>query len=114
MTSYVTDGTLGPWAREKLDCLQKYLQAYTTILKNQSWCKGYLYIDAFAGAGKAPERQYNNHSDKTDSLFLDISDYISEQEAEAEVYIHGSPKIALDILYYGQSGNGFIVVCPGI
>ena len=26
---------VGPWAREKLDCLRKYLSAYTTILKDQ-------------------------------------------------------------------------------
>ena len=57
MTSYRQDGTVGPWAREKLDCLGNYLAAYTTILRNQSWCEGYFYIDAFAGAGKAPLRK---------------------------------------------------------
>jgi len=99
MTSYVTDGTVGPWAREKLECLGKYLQAYTTILKEQSWCKGYLYIDAFAGAGKAPERQYGNPPNENDSLFSEITDYVTEQGEENETYIHGSPRIALDIKF---------------
>ena len=46
--------TVGPWAREKLDRLGMYLSAYTTVLKAQSrWCRGYVYVDAFAGAGRS-------------------------------------------------------------
>ena len=41
---------VGPWASEKLDCLGKYLEAYTTILGRQQF-RGYFYIDAFAGPG---------------------------------------------------------------
>ncbi len=44
---------VGPWAEDKLGKLQKYLSAYTQILKNQSWAKGYVYIDALAGAGRS-------------------------------------------------------------
>lgn len=39
----------GPWTRQKLECLGKYLSAYTTALKNQPL--ELLYIDAFAGTG---------------------------------------------------------------
>jgi hypothetical protein len=33
---------VGPWAREKLECLGKYLAAYTIILRKQHWLKGYF------------------------------------------------------------------------
>lgn len=39
----------GPWTLIKLEALQKYLAAYTTALKKQSY--RLLYIDAFAGTG---------------------------------------------------------------
>lgn len=43
---------IGKWSEDKLEILQKYLEAYTQIMKSQMWCKGYYYIDAFAGSGK--------------------------------------------------------------
>jgi three-Cys-motif partner protein len=95
MTTYVTDGTVGPWAREKLECLGKYLHAYTTILRKQDWCKGFVYVDAFAGAGKAPLRQYD--AIQVENPLLDVAGYIGEEEAETEIYIHGSPRVALNI-----------------
>ena len=39
----------GKWTGEKLDMLEKYLNAYTTALKNTQF--RLLYIDAFAGTG---------------------------------------------------------------
>ncbi|MCY3971402.1 MAG: three-Cys-motif partner protein TcmP [Acidobacteria bacterium] len=45
----------GSWTKEKLDILQRYLDAYTTALKNkpfQLW-----YIDAFAGTGDVQLRR---------------------------------------------------------
>ena len=39
----------GQWTIEKLNILERYLDAYTTALKNQSF--KLLYMDAFAGAG---------------------------------------------------------------
>lgn len=39
----------GAWTVEKLDILEKYLNAYSIALKNQKFDK--LYIDAFAGNG---------------------------------------------------------------
>ena len=40
----------GAWTLEKLDILGKYLDAYTTVLKNQPF--KLMYIDAFAGSGR--------------------------------------------------------------
>jgi three-Cys-motif partner protein len=42
---------IGEWSEIKLEIIRKYASAFTTIMKNQKWCKGYVYIDAFAGAG---------------------------------------------------------------
>ena len=39
----------GPWTEQKLQCLGKYLEFYTTALKNTAFTT--LYIDAFAGNG---------------------------------------------------------------
>jgi three-Cys-motif partner protein len=43
---------IGLWTEIKLQIIREYAAAYTTILKGQSWCKGYAYIDAFAGFGQ--------------------------------------------------------------
>lgn len=43
---------IGFWSEIKLEIIKKYAEAYTSIMSRQSWCKGYVYIDAFAGAGK--------------------------------------------------------------
>lgn len=40
----------GVWTQQKLDILEKYLDAYTTALKKQPF--KLLYIDAFAGTGR--------------------------------------------------------------
>lgn len=42
---------IGFWSEIKLEIIKKYASAFTTIMKKQDWCKGYVYIDAFAGAG---------------------------------------------------------------
>lgn len=95
MTSYVTDGTVGPWAKEKLDCLSKYLEAYTTILRKQPWSH-YIFIDAFAGAGKAPLRQYKNSTDGL-PIFDEVAYFTREQETQTDEYVLGSPNVALNI-----------------
>ena len=40
----------GPWTEKKLEILERYLDAYTTALKNKPF--KLLYIDAFAGTGQ--------------------------------------------------------------
>ena len=39
----------GPWTEHKLECVKKYLHAYTTIMDKQPF--RFAYIDAFAGTG---------------------------------------------------------------
>ena len=65
---------IGKWSEDKLELLGKYLNAYTTIMRKQGWCKGYYYIDAFAGTGKPKAR-----------------------DEDEERYIDGSPRRALDL-----------------
>ena len=66
------DDTIGNWSVDKLDLLRKYLQAYVKVLRVQGWCKGYEYIDAFAGTGKPKSR-------------------------DAQRYVGGSPRVALEL-----------------
>jgi len=79
---------IGPWSRDKLKLLGKYLQAYVTIFKNQEWCQGYYYIDAFACSGKLRLR-----------------------DADAQEYIDGSPLVALK-LDPPFSGYFFVEISP--
>lgn len=72
----------GGWSDKKLDVLAEYLQAYTTVLKNQPF--ELLYIDSFAGAGRALVEEQ-----REDSLFDN-----SEIESDAS-YRHGSPLQAI-------------------
>jgi hypothetical protein len=93
----VAKSVVGPWARDKLDRLGKYLTAYTTIMKDQSWCEGYHYIDAFAGPGEHTVRQ--SDSDKrhaAQQALLDVSSFGAEQKEQQE-FLAGSPRVALEI-----------------
>ena len=45
----------GSWTEQKLDRVTRYLQAYTTALKNQRF--RLVYIDAFAGTGYRAKRK---------------------------------------------------------
>ena len=57
----------GPWTQEKLEILSRYLDAYTTALKNQPF--RLIYIDAFAGPGNwrpgssYDEAEYGEYND---------------------------------------------------
>lgn len=48
------EDVIGAWSEDKLQLLEKYLKAYSTIMNNQKkkWLKAYHYIDAFAGSGR--------------------------------------------------------------
>ena len=52
----------GDWTCKKLDILERYLNAYTTALKRQSF--SLMYIDAFAGTGNIGRRQQENEEAK--------------------------------------------------
>ena len=93
----MAESVVGPWAKDKLERLQKYLHAYTTIMKEQSWCDGFHYIDAFAGPGEHEIRQAD--ADRTvdpQNALLDISSFGGEQE-EQQLFLAGSPRIALEL-----------------
>ena len=76
---------VGPWAKEKLDALARYLDFYTKVLKNQSWRT--IYLDAYAG-GRAVVRAEERPAASNASLFADI-------DAEARELIDGSPRVAI-------------------
>ena len=40
----------GVWTKNKLDVVERYLEAYTTLMKNQNF--NLCYIDAFSGSGE--------------------------------------------------------------
>ncbi len=85
----------GVWTDTKLNCLRKYLRAYTTALKNQNFRKA--YIDAFAGSGsrsaEAPDEPVEPSETDTYSLFPEA---ISPSKIEVDPYREGSAKIALE------------------
>jgi three-Cys-motif partner protein len=58
---------------EKLGLLRKYLEAYLKILTNQPWCRGYEYIDAFAGTGKPKTREEQRFVDGSPRIALNLS-----------------------------------------
>lgn len=92
----MSESVVGPWAKDKLERLGKYLHAYTTILRKYDF-DGYFYIDAFAGPGDHKVRQQSKAVNKTARLF-DPPDYIA-QEPEQQQYLAGSPRVALELQY---------------
>jgi three-Cys-motif partner protein len=82
-----TDAVVGPWAKEKLDVVARYLDFYTKVLKNQPWQT--IYVDAYAGGGRSVVRGMVP-SDRSARGFFQID----KDEAE---FISGSPRVALDI-----------------
>ena len=90
---------VGPWAKDKLDRLAKYLNAYTTIMKGQRWCEGFYYIDAFAGPGDHEIRREEADSPgDARQAILDVSSFGSGQEEQRQ-FLAGSPRVALDLQY---------------
>lgn len=91
------DTSVGPWAKEKLDSLRRYLDYYTTRLKNQTWCRGLYYIDAFAGPGLSTIR--GTEPAERNTRQADLFSSGSEEEVDqGEVeYVKGSPRVALEI-----------------
>ncbi len=69
----------GSWTREKLEILRRYLDAYTTALKNRPF--NLIYVDAFAGPGS----------------WRPGSSYSQDHYREFTEMLKGSPSIALDV-----------------
>lgn len=82
---------VGPWAKEKLDALERYLDFYTKVLKNQHWRT--IYLDAFAGGGQAMIRSAASASSP---LFAQDGDDDLADEEQREL-IDGSPRVALAV-----------------
>ena len=76
----------GDWTEQKLDCVSKYLHAYTTIMKKQQF--HYAYIDAFAGTGY---REMENDEDADELMFPDLV------SAEVVGFHDGSARNALEV-----------------
>lgn len=74
----------GGWTAEKLERVQKYLEAYKQALKNQPF--HLTYIDAFAGTG------YNTPKKKSPIQSLALPGFAEE---ETRSFIDGSARIAL-------------------
>lgn len=83
--------TVGPWAKEKLGALARYLDFYTKVLKNQRWRT--VYVDAFAGGGRAIVRPDDKHLSVGPTLFPDDE----EIDAGQRELIDGSPRVALNV-----------------
>ena len=97
MSKRPKDDSVGPWARDKLDSLGQYLDYFTKVLKNQRhWCKGTIYVDAFAGSGRSRVRA--TPTDPLGGLLadFDIDNDIGIDEG-ADEFIAGSPRRALEI-----------------
>lgn len=80
---------VGPWAKEKLEALQRYLDYYTKVLKNQPWRT--IYLDAFAGGGTAVVRGSGPQPSEQARLIPPDTD------PEQQEFIRGSPRIALEL-----------------
>jgi three-Cys-motif partner protein len=72
MTGPEQEDLIGKWSVEKLGLLRRYLAAYLKILTNQPWCRGYEYIDAFAGTGKPKSRDEQRYVDGSPRIALSL------------------------------------------
>jgi three-Cys-motif partner protein len=87
------DNTVGPWAKEKLEALEQYLNFYTTVLKNQNhWLLGTIFVDAFAGPGLSRVRSAEPLAEPIGLFGAEVQ----TDPAEAE-FLRGSPRVALEI-----------------
>jgi three-Cys-motif partner protein len=83
----------GDWTTAKLDVIARYLESYTTALKDKPskehpFVKG--YIDAFAGTGYRDARRDERTEDSSQALLLpDLA------EAEPQALLDGSARLAL-------------------
>ena len=90
----------GNWTEEKLARVRKYLVAYATIMRKQSF--RFAYIDAFAGTGYRDLKQENNPKEV---MFPEFS------EQDSQNFLKGSAQIArysekMRLLWHNQPLNG--------
>jgi len=92
---------IGIWSEIKLEIIKKYASAFTTIMKNQSWCSGYVYIDAFAGAGVNISRRTSEFISGSPLNALEIENPFTEYHF---IDIDRVKAEALEILTQEKSG----------
>jgi len=85
----------GAWTKEKLEILERYLNAYTTALKEQQF--KLMYIDAFAGDGKIPLR--DNDTDEISFLSgsAERAAQVSDKQFDRLVFIEKYPGRCADL-----------------
>lgn len=76
----------GNWTEQKLNCVSKYLRAYTTIMDKQTF--KFAYVDAFAGTGY---RELKLDEDPREDLFPEL---ISQEILN---FRQGSARNALEV-----------------
>lgn len=76
----------GNWTEQKLNCVSKYLHAYTKIMNNQDF--NFAYVDAFAGTGY---RELKLEEDPNETLFPEL---ISQEILK---FRQGSARNALEV-----------------
>lgn len=79
----------GDWTSKKLDILERYLQSYTTALKNQRFVTE--YIDAFAGTGYREPPSKAATSERETLLFPELA------ANEPQQLLEGSARKALRV-----------------
>ncbi len=85
----------GNWTEQKLICVAKYLQAYTTIMNNQQF--NFAYIDAFAGTGY---RYITLDEDPHETLFPELNnqDVVKFRQGSARNALEVQPEFKKYIL----------------
>lgn len=79
----------GAWTKEKLNILERYLDAYTTALKDQPF--KLMYIDAFAGSGKIPLRDKDTEEISFLSGSAERAARVSDKQFDRLVFIEKDP-----------------------
>ena len=79
----------GGWTEQKLDCVSKYLNAYTKIMNNQDF--NFAYVDAFAGTGY---RKLKLEENPNETLFPELisQDILKFRQGSARNALKIKPK----------------------
>jgi three-Cys-motif partner protein len=91
--------SVGPWAKDKLDRLRKYLTPYAEILATRvksGRFEGFHYIDAFAGPG-AHSLRSSQMMDPLQQVFKEAADHLQSDEGQKR-FLAGSPRVALETM----------------
>lgn len=126
---------IGEWSILKNEIIDKYTQAYLTIMNSQAWCKGTLYVDAFAGATEnrnrktrelvpgSAKRALEKELKFSDFYFVDTNldrveglKSLAEGTPNVHVFHEDGNRVLLDIvipqLQYQERRRGFVLLDP--